>query len=304
MKYILVDKIGEGGYSTVHRCVDNIGIRYACKVLPRPKNKRDRVRSEIDAMKKLGHSIRTPRYIDALEDENNFYIIQEWCRGGTIKDYLGNRDSYAENTVASILRGTLRSLHHIHSAGLLHRDIKAGNILFSDKDEDAIVKICDLGLAHPYETDMIDTTNLVGTPLYMSPEALGKRFGPKSDIWSIGVMAYHLLVGSFPFNDKQNPYEPSLAKIWYSIFNEEPSFQSTLWKEISDDAKHFVKVCLDKSYEERPSVIDALNHPWLTKTDCSERFTGIPLRSEPFKQSGCDDMNTMTINTCNYEELV
>lgn len=83
-QYTLHEKIGEGGYSSVRKCTDGIGIRYACKILPKDKNKRFRVQQEVYVMKALKKSSKIVRFIEAAEDENAYYIVQEWCRGGSV----------------------------------------------------------------------------------------------------------------------------------------------------------------------------------------------------------------------------
>jgi serine/threonine protein kinase len=296
-KFTLVEPLSTGGYSTVYRCMDSIGIRYACKVLQKDTNKRIRVQKEIDLMKKMAFSTKVPRMVEALENDDAFFIVQEWCRGGAVRNYMSSYDQYSENTVASMVRGVLRALHHIHGAGIVHADIKPGNILLADTSEDAEVKVGDFGSAVELEFEVAETEEIVATPWYVSPEALSHTFAPASDVWSLGVTTYQLLSGRMPFNDRANPLHPSLAKVWYSILHEEPRFTSSAWEHISPDAKDFVRMCLQKSYKERPSVMDCLAHPWLTKTDCQDRFKGNVLQVTPFRFEEGPGMNAKTFKT-------
>lgn len=292
-KYTLHKKLGEGGYSSVYKCTDHIGIRYACKVLPKDKNKRLRVTQEVAILKLLARSPKIVRFEDACEDSDAFYIIQEWCRGGSVQEYVKNFPNYGENTVASIVRGTLRGLCHMHEKGIIHADIKTSNIFLGDLSEDADVKIGDLGTAIATHTnrDCIEVDNLVGTPWCMAPENLSSKYHTASDIWSIGVMTYQLLSGKLPFNDHKYPLAPRLNVIWREILQSSPTFHGTQWENISENAREFVATCLNKEYALRPSAFECLNHPWLTKTDCSDRFKGQPLLCEPFIY----DDNAMTI---------
>lgn len=293
-QYTIHTKIADGGYGTVYKCTDAIGIRYACKVLPKEKNKRVRVQQEIDIMKSL-QSPKIVRFVDATEDEKAYYIIQELCRGGSVKEYMANYQNYSENTVSSIIRGVLRGLIHMHEKGIIHRDIKAGNILLGDQSDDADVKIGDLGTAIIIEKELTEVDILVGTPWFLAPENLKYQYHCKSDIWSVGVLAYQLLCGKMPFNDRENPYQPSVAKIWHEVLFEEPKFTSTRWNEISDDAKNFIKTCLQKEYMIRPTALEALYDPWLTKTDCNDRFKGTLLTCQPFKYENATFMKAQTI---------
>jgi calcium-dependent protein kinase len=297
-KYTLQYKIGDGGYSTVYRCTDHLGIRYACKVLPISENKRFRVQQEIEMLLSLRGSTRVARLIDACEDNQSYYLIQEWCKGGALRDYMTNHDKYGENTVASIVRGVLRGLYHIHDKCIIHRDIKGPNVLFADNTEDAEIRIIDFGAAI-YNTkrknELIEAPDLVGTPWFMSPESLSHRFCDKSDIWSLGVLTYLLLCGKMPFNDRRNPLNPSTNAIFRSILTDSPITTGTNWDDISDEAKHFVNICLQKDYTKRPCAGKALKHPWLTSTDCLDRFTGEQLVCKPFQYEDNTIMKAQSI---------
>lgn len=295
-QYTLHTKLGEGGYSSVYKCTDPIGIRYACKILPKDKNNRVRVQQEIDIMKKLSNSPKIVRFVDATEDDKSYYIIQELCRGGSVKDYMTNYDNYSENTVSSIIRGVLRGLIHMHDNNIIHRDIKAGNIMLGDQSDDADVKIGDLGTALIVDKDLTEVDVLVGTPWFLAPENLNHLYHYKSDIWSVGVLTYQLLCGKMPFNDHTSPYHPSIAKIWKEILFEEPKFVGNRWNTISDDAKEFVKRCLVKDYLLRPTAMECLQDPWLIKTDCNDRFKGTTLNCKPFKYEDVTAMKAQTIS--------
>jgi calcium-dependent protein kinase len=294
-QYTLHNKLGDGGYSSVYKCTDAMGVRYACKILPKHKNKRVRVQEEIRIMKMLRESPKIVRFHEAGEDEGSFYIVHELCRGGAVKDYMATHENYGENTVASIVRGTLRGLHHMHSHGVIHRDVKAANILLGDQSEDADVKLGDFGTAVPFELDFVEVEDLVGTPWFMAPENLRQQYHPSSDVWSVGVMTYQLLSGKMPFNDRGNPFNPSMAKIWRSILEDTPAMSSARWDNVSEDAKDFMRTCLTKDYRARPSAKEALAHPWLTQTDCNDRFKGVPLQCKPFQFEDASMMNAKTI---------
>ena len=295
-KYILHEELGSGGYSTVYKCTDSIGIRYAIKQLPKNKNKRIRIQQEIHIMKMLKHSPKIVGFRDAGEDEDNYYIVQDLCRGGDVKSYITAYDNYGENTVASVVRGVLRGLVHMHERGIIHRDIKSGNIMLGDRSEDADVKIGDFGTAIVSNLDVVEVDDIIGTPWFLAPENLSSKYHTKSDIWSLGVMTYQLLSGNMPFNDFENPFNPSLSKIWNTILFKEPKMSSSKWNSVSDDAKDFISKCLIKDYTERPSALDLLGHQWLTKSDCHDRFKGIPLLCKPFRYEDITMMNASTIH--------
>lgn len=299
-KYMLHEKLGEGGYSSVYKCTDSIGIRYACKVIPKQSNTRLKVQNEVNSLTLLNNSTKIPRLIDAIEDDTSFYLVQELCKGGALKHYVSKHDLYGENTVASITRGVLRGLCHIHEKGIIHRDIKGGNILFADKGDDAEVKIVDFG-ASLHLTDSINeevhTKDIIGTPWFMSPEALNKTYTVRSDIWSLGVLVYHLLSGMLPFNDNNNILNPNLHVLWRCILLDDLKFKGKEWMDVSSDAQDFVRACLQKSYKDRIPAIECLKHPWIQKADCDDRFSGVRLSCMPFKfeDSSCMKARSITI---------
>lgn len=295
-QYTLHNIIGNGGYSTVYKCTDSIGIRYACKMMPKEKNKRERVENEMTIMKSMKNSPKIVKFVDIGEDDNNYYIIQEWCRGGSVKDYIKSYTEYGENTVASIIRGTLRGLHHLHENGIIHRDIKAGNIYLGDTSDDADVKLGDFGTSLYIDEEIIEVDSIIGTPWFMAPENLRSEYHRKSDIWSLGVLTYQLLTGKLPFNDKNEPNSPNLSAVWKSILMDEPKLEGTRWENIDNDAKDFVSLCLQKEYNKRPTAYECLHHPFLTKTDCNDRFKGTSLNCRPFEYTDKIDMCAMTIN--------
>jgi calcium-dependent protein kinase len=294
-KYTLHNVLGEGGYSKVYKCTDNIGIRYACKVLPKNINKRHRIQREILHMQMLKFSPKVVHIVDCGEDENSYYIIQELCRGGSVNQYISKCD-YGENMISSVVRGTTRGLCHMHENGIIHSDIKTNNIFFGDLSEDADIKIGDFGLSIQARGDVTLVDDIVGTPYYLAPENLSHKYCFTSDVWGLGVMAYNLLCGKMPFNDKQNPLKPSMSRLWNSILFGTPDMSCGKWTNISEDAKDFIRLCLEKDPKARPSAKDCLTHPWLTKTDINDRFKGQPLDYEPFKYEEELLMNAQTIN--------
>jgi calcium-dependent protein kinase len=294
-RYALHNRLGDGGYSSVYKCTDALGVRFACKVLPKDKNKRARVQQEVRILRMLRESPKVVRFYEAGEDDSNFYIVQELCRGGAVRDYLANHTNYGENAVASIVRGALRGLTHMHALGVIHCDVKAGNVLLGDRSDDADVKLGDMGTAICADLDLVGVDAVVGTPWFMAPENLRKEYHASSDVWSVGVMTYQMLSGRMPFNDWDNPLSPSLTRIWRGILHEEPRMTGSRWEAVSEDAKDFVRACLVKSYKDRPSSRASLGHPWLTRTDCNDRFKGTALECKPFQYEDAAVMQATTI---------
>ena len=254
--YVLCNKIGEGGYSSVYRCKDQVGISYACKKILKSKVRKERVIREIEIMKSLAYCPTAIKLIEAGEDNDNYYIIQELCKRGSLSDYK----KHEENEVKIIIRGVLRALHHIHKDGVLHCDIKPGNIFIF---EDMEIKLGDFGSAMRLDTQDPNNTYLSGTPHFMAPETLNNVCNAKSDIWSLGVMLYYFISGRLPFNDKNNKNNPELLSVCKSIFMDEPLFVNDLWLNVSKSCTDFITQCLIKDHTKRPSILECLHHPWL-----------------------------------------
>jgi hypothetical protein len=131
---------------------------------------------------------------------------------------------------------------------------------------DAPLKAIDFGLAVFFDPDRLPRTDLglEGTPWFMAPEALSSAVWPASDVWSAGVLAYQLLSGKLPFDDrKPRGGAPALSAVWRSVLGDEPSFAGAAWAAVSAEARAFVAALLVKDPAQRPSAREALRHPWL-----------------------------------------
>jgi calcium-dependent protein kinase len=267
--YTLHNKIGKGGYSTVYKCTDKVGLSYACKKVLKSKVEKHRIINEIEIMKSLCYCPTTIKLIEAGEDEDNYYIIQELCKKGSLADYIVNHKVKEEKEVIKIVRGILCGLYHVHEHNIVHCDVKLGNIFVFEDCNDVQLKLGDFGNSIKLGKDIEENKHILsGTPHFMSPEVLSHTYDTKSDIWSLGVMTYELISGTLPFNDRNNKYNPSINMLWKSIFNDNPTFKETAWENISDLCQDFIKQCLIKDFNTRPSTLACLEHPWLLNHDC------------------------------------
>jgi calcium-dependent protein kinase len=204
------------------------GATFACKTLPKvlpeqagvvsAKKSADHlsaVKREIEVMRRLRGTLNVARLEQVFEDEENIHIVMEYCRGGELLHTLGQKH-YSEQTVASVMRATLRTLAQCHSHHILHLDVKPGNFMLLDSSDTAPLKAIDFGLSQPYVPEQLPRSDLglEGTPWFMAPEMLSSSVTPAVDVWAAGVMAYQLLTGDFPFNDRRNAFNPSVNAIW------------------------------------------------------------------------------------------
>ncbi|KXZ52793.1 hypothetical protein GPECTOR_8g180 [Gonium pectorale] len=278
-------ELGKGGNGVV-RVVTKLdsGEEFACKsirkTLPADASEKkrqghlDSIRREVQVLTKLKGSLNIVKMEDVYEDDEYVHIVMEQCKGGELWHRIGE-SHYSERTVASFMRAALRTLAQCHAQHILHRDIKPGNFMLLSNDDRAPLKAIDFGLAAPFDPEHLPRTDLglEGTPWYMAPETLRGDWLPASDIWAAGVMAYQLLCGRFPFDDKKNVYAPAITAIWRSVLNDPLDFSKPWWAGISDEAKDFCKLLLNRDPAQRPTAKEALKHPWL-RGNSAERSTG------------------------------
>ena len=174
-------------------------------------------------------------------------------------NYTISRDvyEYEEKRVCDIIHKMCAAVYYIHSYGIAHRDLKPENVLMTDDTDDADIRILDFGLSKIIGPDE-KCTEPYGTLTYVAPEVLQGSYDEKCDIWSIGALTYLMLCGEHPFKGKSN------KEIFNKILQEQVKIDLNKWKGSSEDAISFVRMCLNKDPEKRPSALKALKHNWFT----------------------------------------
>ncbi len=202
--YHLIDSIGQGGMGQVFKAEHAMmGRIVAVKVLPRSKSTPDAVASffrEMRAQAQLDHQNLVRAY-HAGHDLNVYFLITEFVPGTDLRRLIRRRGKLTMTTAAVIITQAARGLGHAHSRGLIHRDVKPGNLLVTP---DALTKVSDLGLAD-YFSDEVPADakggKIVGTADYLSPEqiTMPDRLTSASDIYSLGCTLYYAVTGKVPF---------------------------------------------------------------------------------------------------------
>ena len=202
-RYRVEARIATGGMSTVYRGLDvRLDRPVALKVMDaRYADDRQfltRFHREARAIASLKHPGLVAIY-DQGNDPAHPFLVMELIEGGTLRELLRERGPMPPHAVVAVLRPVLGGLGVAHRAGLVHRDIKPENVLISDDGE---VKLVDFGLVRAIaEAGVTSTSVILGTAAYLSPEqVLGADTGPRSDVYSAGIMAFELLTGATPFN--------------------------------------------------------------------------------------------------------
>ena len=198
-RYELLERIGSGGFSTVYRARDHrMGREVAIKAVRRTDELSDRATLEAKAAAKLSHP-HILTVFELAEDEDEVYLVSELVRGETLAECIAG-GALSDRDCLNVALQVLEALEHAHGRGVIHRDIKPDNIMFTG-DNPPRVKVMDFGIAQLENTQRITRQgDVVGTIAYMSPEqADGRTVDSATDIYSAALVLYQCLSGSNPF---------------------------------------------------------------------------------------------------------
>ncbi|MBU1078659.1 MAG: protein kinase, partial [Spirochaetes bacterium] len=211
-RYLIKKKIGEGGMSVVFQAKDKLKRKdVAVKFLKKGVTSSYvedviRFRREIEAVSKLDHPNIVKIY-NSGEYKNTPFIVMELLIGDSLADLLDKAKEFGVKDSIQIISQLADALDYVHGKGILHRDLKPGNIMVSRTKNNINIKLLDFGVAFVMELGQIKgEEEVVGTFGYMSPEATGivnKRIDERSDLYSLGVVFYRLLSGMLPFKGKE-----------------------------------------------------------------------------------------------------
>lgn len=200
-RYTILERVGFGGMGEVWRaCRDADGMDVAVKVLARHlvshAGSRERFRSEARHAGSLSHPHVVSLHEAELEDET-MVLVMELVDGGSLAERLDGRERLPLGEALRITRETLSGLAAAHEAGLVHRDVKPGNVLFTRDDK---VKLSDFGIARLATGDTSRTAEIYGSTPYLAPErADGHPAVPASDVYAVGCVLFEMLTGMSPF---------------------------------------------------------------------------------------------------------
>ena len=194
------------------------------------------MREELKVLCKIDHPYIV-NYIQSFEDEKYIYLVMQLCDGIDMYKYMDKHGKFSEAEAAHFAKKILEALNHIHSIGVVHRDIKPDNIMIGEHKE---LKIIDFGLSKDTELHPRQLKSIAGSKIFMAPEVIERdsTHSTPVDLWSLGITLYVMLSGSYPFDLKNLDHE---------IVNTPVIFLPGDWADISWHAKGLIQGLLEKN---------------------------------------------------------
>ena len=255
-EYELKEKLGEGGYGSVYK-VHQKTTNYlrAVKAIKKKNVDKNEFLNEIEVLKTVDHP-NIIKLFDCYYDKNFYYMVQEYCSGGDLFDYIQKEKCFTEKKASIIFKQLLSAVNHLHKKHIIHRDLKPENIVFiKTKNNDIFIKLIDFGASITYKGKNLSQE--LGTIYYIAPEVFMNNYNEKADIWSCGIILYTMLCGHPPFCGKDE------NTIKANILHSKLTFPTKDFRNVSMDAINYLKFLLTYDPRKRPSAEEALNHYWL-----------------------------------------
>lgn len=243
-RYRLVRKVGAGGMGVVWEAWDEelgrkVALKFLSVALSFDDGARQRLLREARAASRLSHANICTVYEVGTAEDGELYVALAYCEGPTLRERI-EAGPLPLTEVVTIALAVARALQAAHGSGVLHRDVKPGNIMAPPGGE---VRLLDFGLAHGVSLERVTGQGrLLGTPAYMSPERLqGEPCDLRADLWALGVVLFEMITGRFPFQGRSG--EASLS----AILTEAPPAVEELCPGVPERLGFLVRKSLEKS---------------------------------------------------------
>lgn len=250
-RFTLEEKLGDGGMAVVYKAIQrNLNRPVALKVLQQKSTSDEEFiesfHQEARTAAQLKHQNIVTIFDEGLENGVHF-IVMEYVDGQNLHEIIAENGTLTVDQMEDILIPIIEGLGHAHDLGLIHRDIKSGNILIDNNNRSVLI---DFGIAQSTKSKKETETQVVlGTPEYMSPEqATAKTTDARSDIYSIGIVMYECLTGRLPF------HSDNMNQTLEEIKHNPPTPPRGLKTDIPEKIEHIILRCLAKDPAERYST--------------------------------------------------
>lgn len=252
--YQMIRTIGKGNFAKVKLAKHLLtGVEVAIKIIDKTNlsdSSLQKLMREVRIMKMMNHPNIVKLY-EVIDTESTLYLVMEYAAGGEVFDYLVAHGRMKEKEARAKFREILSAVQYCHARGVIHRDLKAENLLL---DGDMHIKIADFGFSNNYTAGMqLDT--FCGSPPYAAPELFqGKKYdGPEVDVWSLGVILYTLVAGSLPFDGSNlRELRERVLKGKYRI----PFYMSTECEQL---LKRFLVIAPSR----RANLVEVMEDKWI-----------------------------------------
>ena len=255
-QYSILEILGSGAFATVYKAQHVLTMTpVAIKVIPK-KNLRNKVefellQREVSLIKSMDHPFIAMFY-EAVDDDKNFYLVQELVENGNLLDYINNCKGLSESQASHIFIQLISVLDYLHNVRhVVHRDLKAENVLL---DRNNNIRLVDFGLSKAFTRDDPFLKTTCGSPAYVAPEIIREQpYTASADIWSAGILLYAMTVGQLPFNGENISY------MLQQILLVNPRMPCHL----TPPLRNLLERLLAKDPKSRVTISEIKNHPWI-----------------------------------------
>jgi len=302
--YIIGKSWGHGATSEVHECTSIFdGRRLAVKTRRKARHDKDATRAMHNELRILQLCAKSPHpsipllYDYFFDTDGSIDLVMELMEGGELFDWIARKDHLTEGEAHAVFKQIVQGVAHLHRLGIAHRDLKPSNLMYVTNPDDCggggnntdkinnnnhhpqhqhtifQIKIMDYDLAKVDYSPAWEAHSPCGTTSYMAPEVISQRkYGQSIDIWSLGVILYVLLCGRMPFCGRTS------GTIHKRVSKGSFEMESSIWDEVSGEAKGLIKRLLQLDPTARPTAEEIMEDAWL--------------RGENDDDGGGDDGNT------------
>ncbi|MFI1741456.1 PQQ-binding-like beta-propeller repeat protein [Streptomyces sioyaensis] len=274
-QYRLEARLGAGGMGVVHLARSSSGLTLAVKVVhaefAQDPEFRGRFRQEVAAARRVSGAFTAP-VVDADPDAELPWMATLHIPGPSLSDHVKRNGPMVPGEVRQLAAGLAEALRDIHRAGVVHRDLKPGNVLLAADGP----KVIDFGISRPSDSEMrTETGKLIGTPPFMAPEQFQRprEVGPAADVFALGSVLVHAATGRGPF-DSESPY-----LVAYQVVHDEADLAG-----VPEELAPLIEGCLAKDPADRPTP-DALMELLRTASFGETPLGGAPLGRAPLSET-------------------